>query len=319
MIPERVPPTPLELATSALGGNRRSLARLISNVESRVPGADAALASLVPRRRHGPGAPRVIGITGPPGAGKSTLTDQLLASARAVGLRVGVVAVDPSSPISGGAILGDRVRLDRHALDLGVYIRSLSARGHTGGLSRAAAQIVDVLDAVGFDMVIVETVGVGQGELGVMEVADTVMVVLTPESGDGVQAMKAGLLEIADVFVVNKADRPGAEALVRELELAVHLDTRPGWKAPVHTSNAVSGRGVEEVVATLAGHDAWLRAEGRGAWETRRADGRVRTWLDLVAADARDAAQVLYAAELIALRAGTQAPETMPRPRQVHA
>ncbi len=311
-----MPPTPQELATAALAGDRRALARLISGVESRVPGIDSALSALSPRRRQGPGAPRVIGITGPPGAGKSTFTDQLVASARAEGLRVGVVAVDPSSPFSGGAILGDRVRLDRHALDLGVYIRSVSARGHTGGLSRAAGQIVDVLDAVGFDVVVVETVGVGQGELGVMEVADTVLVVLTPESGDGVQAMKAGLLEIADVFVVNKADRPGADALVRELELAVHLDMRPGWKPPVHATSALSGLGVGEVVSSLSRHAGWLSGEGRGAWDSRRADGRVRTWLDLVAADARDAAMLLYPGELAALKAGSRAPETMPRPRQ---
>ncbi len=312
-----MPPTPLELATSALSGDRRALARLISCVESRVPGVDKALSALVPRRRQGPGTPRVIGITGPPGAGKSTFTDQLVTNARAAGLRVAVVAVDPSSPFSGGAILGDRMRLDRHALDLGVYIRSLSARGHTGGLSRAAGQIVDVLDAVGFDMVIVETVGVGQGELGVMEVADTVLVVLTPESGDGVQAMKAGLLEIADVFVVNKSDRPGADALVRELELTVHLDMRPGWKAPVHATSALSGLGVADVIAALSRHHEWLKGEGRANWDARRADGRVRTWLDLVAADARDAALAAYTTEQAELRAGTRAPEAMPRPRQV--
>ncbi len=297
----------------AIAGERSALARLISRVEDRAADADDMMATVHPRRARAPGEPRVIGLTGPPGAGKSTFTDQLVAAARARGARVGVVAVDPSSPFSGGAILGDRMRLDRHALDPGVYIRSLSARGHAGGLSRAACQVVDLLDAVGFDEVIVETVGVGQGELGVMEVADTVLVVLTPESGDSVQAMKAGLIEIADVFVVNKADRPGAEALVRELELAVHLDARPGWKAPVFATSAIRGEGIGPVVAALDAHAAWLRDEGRSAWEARRADARVRTWLDLVAEDARAAALADWGAELADLRAGRRSPAGMPR------
>lgn len=308
-----MPPTPLELAHRAVSGERRALARLISLVEGRASGVDAALAALVPRRRFAPGAPHVIGITGPPGAGKSTFTDRLIAEARAEGRRVGVVAVDPSSPFTGGAILGDRMRLDAHALDLGVYIRSLSARGHSGGLSRASAQIVDVLDAVGYDLILVETVGVGQGELGVMEVADTVMVVLTPESGDSVQAMKAGMLEVADVFVVNKADRPGAETLVRELELAVHLDARPGWKAPVFAASALHRKGVAEVVAALGRHREWLVAEGRESWAVRRGDARVRTWLDLVAEEARAAAVARFPDELAALRRGERQPESMPR------
>lgn len=254
-----------------------------------------------------------MGITGPPGAGKSTFTDRMITAARANGRRVAVVAVDPSSPFTGGAILGDRLRLDQHAMDPGVYIRSLSARGHSGGLSRAAGQIVDILDATGYDDVIVETVGVGQGELGIMEVADTVLVVLTPESGDGVQAMKAGLLEIADIFVVNKADRPGAQALVRELELAVHLDMRPGWKAPVFAASARTGAGVNEVIAALSAHADWLFVEGRAAWEARRAEGRVRTWLDLVSEDARSRAIEQNAEAIAALRRGERTPESMPR------
>lgn len=297
----------------ALGGDRAALARLITRVEARAPGADELMARLPARRRTGPGAPRVVGITGPPGAGKSTFTDRIVTAGRAGGRRVAVVAVDPSSPFTGGAILGDRLRLDQHAMDPGVYIRSLSARGHSGGLSRAAGQIVDVLDATGYDDVIVETVGVGQGELGIMEVADTVLVVLTPESGDGVQAMKAGLLEIADVFVVNKADRPGAEALVRELELAVHLDMRPGWKAPVFAASARTGTGVNEVIDALGAHAAWVGGAGRPAWDTRRAEGRVRTWLDLVSEDARRRAVEQNGEAIAALRRGDRTPESMPR------
>jgi LAO/AO transport system kinase len=284
-------------------------------VETRVPGADALVAALAPRRLLGPGAPHVVGITGPPGAGKSTFTDRVVRLARARGQRVAVVAVDPSSPRTGGAILGDRLRMDDHAADDGVYIRSLSARGHQGGLSRATGQVVDVLDACGHDLVVVETVGVGQGELGIVQVADSVLLVLTPESGDSVQAMKAGLLEVADVFVVNKADRPGAEALARELEFAVHLDDRPGWKAPVFTAAALQGQGVDAVVEALARHLAFCAGPGRDAWNARRAEGRVRTWLDLVAEDAAASAMRAWegTAELEALRAGRLRPERMPR------
>ncbi|GDX81202.1 LAO/AO transport system kinase [Deltaproteobacteria bacterium] len=308
-----MPNLPDPLVARALAGDRAALARLISRVEARAPGADAIMAGLPARRRSGPGAPRVVGITGPPGAGKSTFTDRIVTAAREERRRVGVVAVDPSSPFTGGAILGDRLRLDQHAMDPGVYIRSLSARGHSGGLSRAAGQVVDVLDAAGYDDVIVETVGVGQGELGIMEVADTVLVVLTPESGDGVQAMKAGLLEIADVFVVNKADRPGAEALVRELELAVHLDMRPGWKAPVFAASARTGVGVDDVLGALRAHADWLQADGREAWEARRAEGRVRTWLDLVSEDARNRAVEQHGEAMAELRRGDRTPESMPR------
>jgi LAO/AO transport system kinase len=307
-----VPANPASLASAALSGDRRALARLVSFVENRAPGADQAVASLAARRSLGPGSPHVVGVTGPPGAGKSTFTERLISAARARGERVAVVAVDPSSPFSGGAILGDRLRMDRHTLDAGVYIRSLSARGHGGGLSRAAGQVVRVLDACGYDLVIVETVGVGQGELGVMEVADSVLVVLTPESGDSVQAMKAGLLEIADVFVVNKADRPGADALVRELAMAVHLGAGGGWEAPVHAASALGGTGVDAVAASLAAHRAWIVGPGRPTWVARRADGRVRTWLDLVGDDAREAAMKrIDAGTLADLRAGRVEPELL--------
>ncbi len=304
-----------DLLRRALAGDRAALARAISVIEGRAPGSAEALARVPPRRLTAPGKPHVVGITGPPGAGKSTFVDQLVRHARARGERVGVVAVDPSSPRTGGAILGDRIRMEAHAADDGVYVRSLSARGHAGGLSRAATQVVDVLDAVGFDHILVETVGVGQGELAVLEVADTVLVVLTPESGDQVQTMKAGLLEVADLFCVNKADRPGADHLARDLELSVHLDDRPGWQAPVLLASALSGAGVEAVVAAVETHRAWLCGPGVADWSARRAEGRVNTFLDLVGEDAREAAMAwLRGSPVLAeLRAGRVRPELVVR------
>ena len=283
------------LFDAAVQGDRRSLARAISRIDDRSAGSLEAVSALSVRRSHAPGAPFVLGITGPPGAGKSTFTNRVVTRARSQNKRVAVLAVDPSSPFSGGAILGDRLRMEAHADDSHVFIRSLSSRGHLGGLSRATGQVVNLLDAAGFDLVIVETVGVGQSELAVMEVADTVLVVLTPESGDVVQTMKAGLLEVADVFAVNKADRKGADALCRNLELMVHLDMpadaeAPHWVIPVHACSATKDEGVDEVVAAAEAHLAWSVDSGRSAWETRRAQGRVRTFLDVVAEDARAAA-----------------------------
>jgi LAO/AO transport system kinase len=200
--------------------------------------------------------------------------------------------------------------MDRHTEDEGVYVRSLSSRGHAGGLCRSAGQVVDLLDACGFDRVIVETVGVGQGEIAVLQVADSVLVVLTPESGDTVQAMKAGLLEVADVFCVNKSDRPGADLLRRELELSVHLDSRP-WEAPVLLSVATEDRGVSETLVALQTHRAWLAGPGRSAWTRRREEGRISTYLDLCAERARAVAwEALRGTErLEALRAGRLRPE----------
>jgi LAO/AO transport system kinase len=298
------------LLERALGDDRRALARAITWIELRRGGIGGGLAARSVRRRTGPGAPAVIGVTGPPGAGKSTLVDALISRARGRGERVAVVAVDPSSPFSGGAILGDRIRMEGHTGDDGVFVRSLSSRGHLGGLSAATAEVVDLFDAAGFDLVLVETVGVGQSELGVMEVADTVVVVLTPESGDAVQAMKAGLLEVADVFVVNKADRPGADALARELERSVALAEAP-WTPPVLTAVAAEGAGIEPLGAAIDRHLAWSAGEGRAVWDARRGQARVRLALDLVAEAAQRTAVTRFGDVLEKVRSGELPPNAL--------
>ncbi len=304
--------TPEQLVDAVASGQRRALARAITAVENRSRAVGRLLAGRPLRRRAAPGAPQVLGVTGAPGAGKSTFVDAFVREARAAGRTVAVVAVDPSSPFSGGAILGDRIRMEAHTGDDGVFVRSLSSRGHLGGLSGATAEVVDLFDLAGYDVVVVETVGVGQSELAVMEVADTVLVVLTPESGDSVQAMKAGLLEVADVFVVNKADRPGAERLVRELAQMVALSEAPAtaWRPPVWSVVATEGRGVSSVVAEAARHLAWCAGDGRSTWTDRRARGRVRLALDLVADDARRRAARRWEADgtLAALREGRADP-----------
>ncbi len=251
------------LLDGALGGSQRDLARLISAVENRTPG----VLDLLDRVQAQADAPaHVLGVTGPPGAGKSTLVDGLLQRFRSRDERVAVLLVDPSSPFSGGAVLGDRIRMQRHTADEGVFIRSLGSRGHQGGLTRSTDHVLQLVRAAGYDRVILETVGVGQTELQVMDLADTVLVLLVPEAGDAVQAMKAGLMEIADLFAVNKADRPGADRLVMELEQAAKAASGPRhgppdapWAVPVRAVAAALDRGVDELVAEIEGHRAYRR------------------------------------------------------------
>ena len=261
-----------ELAERVLAGDRLALARLITLVENRAPELPGVMSRLYPHT----GRAHVVGVTGPPGAGKSTLVDALIARLRAAARRVGVVAVDPSSPFSGGAVLGDRIRMQAHFLDPGVFIRSLATRGSHGGLPRAARDVVRLLDAFGVDVVLVETVGVGQTELDVMRLADSIVVVLVPEAGDTVQVMKAGLLEIADVFVVNKADRDGALRMVSELEQMLHLRPPSPWAIPVLPTTASVGTGVDDVLAALDRHRAHVTADGeRGRRAASRRAGEL--------------------------------------------
>jgi len=258
--------------------DRTALARLITIIENRAPEAGPAMEQLYPMG----GRAHVIGITGPPGAGKSTLINLMIARLRAEGRTVAVLAIDPSSPFSGGAVLGDRVRMTDHYRDPGVYIRSISTRGSHGGLSRAAREVVRVLDAFGHDRIIIETVGVGQTELDVMDLAETVIVVLVPESGDSVQVMKAGLNEIADVFVVNKADRAGADRIKAELELSVHLRSEPGWRAPVILAQANADQGVDEILAAVGKHRDYLRAHQD---QRRLGERRAHEFLEVLTAE----------------------------------
>ena len=265
------------LVDRMLAGDRVALARLITLVENRAPGLAEVMGRLHPRS----GRAHVVGLTGPPGAGKSTLTDRLTARLRVAGHRVGIVAVDPTSPFSGGAVLGDRIRMQAHFLDPGVFIRSIASRGSHGGVARATRDIIRVLDAFGMDHVLVETVGVGQTELDVMRLADTTVVVLVPEAGDAVQVMKAGLLEIADVFVVNKADRDGADRMRSELEQMVHLRPASGWQIPVLTTQAAADVGVDAVLDVLARHRTFLTADaGRTSRDRARREGELLDILD---------------------------------------
>jgi LAO/AO transport system kinase len=237
------------LAERVRAGDPRALARAISLVEDRSPAGDEILSSLFPST----GRAWTIGVTGPPGAGKSTLVDQLVRQLRARHQTVGILAVDPTSPFTGGAILGDRVRMQSHASDAGVFIRSMATRGHLGGLARATADAALVLDAAGRDYVIIETVGVGQDEVDIVRLADVSVVTLVPGTGDDVQALKAGIMEIADVFVVNKADREGADRMVASIEamLALQAVAEDRWITPVLKTEATRGVGVPELLAAL--------------------------------------------------------------------
>jgi LAO/AO transport system kinase len=253
--------TVAELVSRAQEGEPRAVARLISMVEDASPRLREVAAALAPHT----GRAQVVGLTGSPGVGKSTSTSALVTALRAQGKRVGVLAVDPSSPFSGGALLGDRVRMQDHATDRGVFIRSMATRGHLGGLSWATPQALRVLDAAGCDVVLLETVGVGQSEIEVVSLADTTVVLLAPGMGDGVQAAKAGILEIGDVFVVNKADREGADATVRDIRHMISLGDRTEphlWRPPVVKTVAQQGQGIDEVMEALDKHVAWMEETG---------------------------------------------------------
>jgi LAO/AO transport system kinase len=258
------------LLTEFFSGSRRALAKLISAVEN-----DSAIAREILDALYDKiGAAYRLGVTGPPGAGKSTLVDQLAKTIRNSGKTVGIIAVDPTSPFTGGALLGDRVRMAQVSTDAGVFIRSMATRGSLGGLAQKAQDAADVLDAFGKDFIIFETVGVGQSELDIVEAADTVVVILVPESGDSVQAMKAGLMEIADIFVLNKADRDGAQRAVRELEAILHLRPAAPWNPPVVSTVASKGKGIEEAWEKIQAHREFLLQDGRLAAKRKQRLGK---------------------------------------------
>lgn len=253
------------LLKKALNGDIRSIARIISLIENDTPSKDELLKRIYPLS----GKAIVIGITGSPGAGKSTLTDKVIESFRRRDMRVAVIAIDPSSPFSGGAILADRIRMQRHTGDPGVYIRSMGTRGSLGGLSRGAKESLILLDACGYDVIIIETVGVGQSEVDIIKIADTVCVVLVPGMGDDIQIMKAGIMEIANVFAVNKADKPGVDRVAAEVRLMLDLVKNGEWTPPVHLTIAEDGTGIEELVNSFIAHSSFLK---------ERPEGRRREW-----------------------------------------
>jgi LAO/AO transport system kinase len=271
-----------ELLERLKDGDKRAVARLISWVED---GDRDQLRDAAEALNPATGRAQVIGLTGSPGVGKSTLAGALVAAYRAAGLTVGVLAVDPSSPFTGGALLGDRVRMQAHALDEGVYIRSMATRGHLGGLAWATPQAVRVLDAAGCEVVLVETVGVGQAEVEVAGLADTTLVALAPGFGDAVQVAKAGILEVADVFVVNKADRDGAQVVARDLRQMLHLGEARPWQVPVVLTVAERGDGVDQLVEAIAAHRAQL--ESSGELERRRQRRAAREIEEIALADLR--------------------------------
>ncbi|MEV0797323.1 MULTISPECIES: methylmalonyl Co-A mutase-associated GTPase MeaB [unclassified Kribbella] len=258
-MPRRTAPVS-ELVERAREGDSRAVARLISLVEDESPLLREVMAALSPYAGHA----HIVGITGSPGVGKSTSTSALVTAYRETGKRVGVLAVDPSSPFSGGALLGDRVRMQDHATDSGVFIRSMASRGHLGGLAWSTPQALRVLDAAGYDVVLVETVGVGQSEVEIAGMADTTLILLAPGMGDGIQAAKAGILEVGDIYVVNKADRDGVQNVTRDLRHMLALAERPegAWSPPILKTVASRNEGVDEVVAAIEDRLAWMRSNG---------------------------------------------------------
>lgn len=255
---EASPKSEQSLAERLTAGDRRALARAISLVENRDPAGDRLVAELFPQT----GKARVVGITGPPGVGKSTLISSMTVKLREAGRTVGVLSVDPSSPFTKGAVLGDRIRLADHFLDEGVFIRSMASRGALGGLAEAALQAALLMDAAGKDEILLETVGVGQGEIDVVDHADTVVLALMPGSGDSIQALKAGVMEIPDVIVVNKSEHPLADTMVREVRAILSIGPQRSWRVPVVKTEATSGAGIEKLIETVDEHRAHIVEEG---------------------------------------------------------
>jgi len=268
--------TPPSLSQRVLEGDARAIARAISLIEDESPAASDLMRRIFPST----GRAYLVGVTGPPGSGKSTLVDRLTAELRTAAKTVGIVAVDPTSPFSGGAILGDRVRMQAHAGDAGVFIRSMATRGHLGGLARATNEVALVLDAAGKDVILIETVGVGQDEIDIVRTADVSIVTLVPGSGDEVQALKAGIMEIADIFVVNKADREGADRTVASIEANLSLQTfaPDAWRPPILKTEAITGQGVPALVATIERFRTHT-AGSQGSRRRARAEFRVRELL----------------------------------------
>jgi LAO/AO transport system kinase len=249
----------MSIADKIVAGDIRAVARLIRDIDDMVPEAREVLKDLYPST----GRAYVVGITGAPGVGKSTLVDQMVAHLRKAEKTVGVLAVDPTSPFSGGAILGDRVRMQRHSMDEGVFIRSMATRGYFGGLTQSTKSAIDVLDAMGKDYILVETVGVGQDEIDIVRSADTTLIVLIPGMGDDIQALKAGILEVGDIFVINKGDREGADRTVSDIRLMIEMDEKRyenGWKPPILTAQAVFDKGIKEILDEVEKHATYLRS-----------------------------------------------------------
>ena len=298
------------LADRVLTGELRALSRLLTMLERGDTAAAAAMAALDPHT----GRACTIGITGPPGVGKSTLVDRLAEHLRGMGLTVGILAVDPTSPFTGGALLGDRIRMQRHYLDAGVFIRSVATRGQSGGLPRIVKSMVRLLDAAGKDVILVETVGVGQTELGIMGVADTVIVTMMPESGDSIQTLKAGVMEIADLYVINKADRDGANQLAAAVTAMLQLSdlSSAGWNPPVLLTQAHANAGIAELWDNIVRHRQFL--DDSGGLSTRRTERRRQEFLETVQEEIyrRIAARLATDAELGRLLADIDAKRAEP-------
>jgi LAO/AO transport system kinase len=272
----------MERAKRILDGDIRTAAKLIRDIDDGIPASREVLKALYPHT----GKAYVVGISGYPGVGKSTLVDQMIQAYRAAGKTLGVIAVDPTSPFSGGSILGDRVRMQRHGTDPGVFIRSLATRGHFGGLTRSTHSIIDVLDAMGKDIILVETVGVGQDEVDIVTTAHTTVITLIPGMGDDIQAIKAGILEVADIFVINKADREGLEKTTQELQMMLDMNSQQkkeaSWRPPIVTTEAVKNKGVPELLTEIKAHKAFLFEHSKKYFKERLKNKAARDLMDTV-------------------------------------